>query len=90
MTSWLGEATAGNARRLIADAKIAGYATPEGAVHGFMHRVQYRRNQELLLETLPPFSRVLAAGREWLDADEVSEILDACTSRESQDAAALR
>jgi len=92
LTSWLGEATAGSARRLIGDAKLASYATPEGAVHGFMHRVQYRRNQELLVETPPAreegappdaartsavLARALAAGREWLDADEVADILDA-------------
>jgi acetyltransferase len=92
ITSWLGEATAGAARQLFGAARIATYATPESAVRGFMHRVQYRRNQDLLTETPalhsegpPPDSaraeramaQAVAAGREWLDAEEVAEVLAA-------------
>jgi acetyltransferase len=92
ITAWLGEATATAARQLFGAAGIATYATPDSAVRGFMHRVEYRRNQDLLLETPsllhegpPPdrsaasalVAKALAAGREWLDADEVAAVLAA-------------
>ncbi|HZT52345.1 MAG TPA: acetate--CoA ligase family protein, partial [Stellaceae bacterium] len=92
LTAWLGESTAAEARRLFSAARIATYDTPDSAVRGFMHRVQYRRNQELLMETPPAapegpgpdaaraaaaLSGALAAGREWLDAPEVAEVLAA-------------
>ncbi len=48
LTAWLGESTAAEARRLFSAAHIATYETPDSAVRGFMHRVHYRRNQELL------------------------------------------
>jgi acetyltransferase len=51
LTVWLGEETAGPARQLFAAARIPTYPTPDSAVRGFMHGVQYRRNQELMLET---------------------------------------
>jgi len=92
ITAWLGESTAAAARRLFADAHIASYATPDSAVRGFLHRVNYRRNQELLMQTpearLDRFTadsaraaavmaRAAAAGREWLDAEETSDVLTA-------------
>ena len=92
LTSWLGEATAGTARRLFGAAQLATYETPDSAVRGFLHRVHYRRNQELLMETPPArhegspsdparaaaaMEKALAAGREWLDAEEVAEVLEA-------------
>jgi acetyltransferase len=91
-TSWLGDQSATAARDLFAKAHIATYDTPDAAVQGFMHRVQYHRNQELLTqtpETLPAtfepdrdaagaaIGRTLAAGRYWLDAQEVDEVLRA-------------
>ncbi|HUC65649.1 MAG TPA: bifunctional acetate--CoA ligase family protein/GNAT family N-acetyltransferase [Stellaceae bacterium] len=51
LTAWLGGRAAAPARRRLAAARIATYETPDGAVRGFMHRVHYRRNQELLMET---------------------------------------
>ncbi|HEY0894154.1 MAG TPA: GNAT family N-acetyltransferase, partial [Cellvibrio sp.] len=45
------EDAAQNARLRFADASIASFRTPEGAVGAFMHMVQYRRNQKLLSET---------------------------------------
>ncbi|HEX7968910.1 MAG TPA: bifunctional acetate--CoA ligase family protein/GNAT family N-acetyltransferase [Stellaceae bacterium] len=92
ITAWLGEQTAAPARRLFEDAHIATYETPGGAVRGFMHRIQYRRHQELLMETpaMRPDSfepdsaavgaviaHALAAGRQWLEADEVAAVLKA-------------
>jgi acetyltransferase len=92
LTAWLGESTASEARHMFSAAHIATFETPDSAVRGFMHRVQYRRNQELLMETPPAapdgpgpdaaraaaaLARALAAGREWLDPEEVAEVLDA-------------
>lgn len=50
-SNWMGEDAAHNARLRFADAGIASFRTPEGAVGAFMHMVQYRRNQKLLSET---------------------------------------
>jgi len=89
LTSWLGEETAGAARRLFAAARIPTYDTPDHAVRGFMQAVQYRRNQELLLETpaaqpdaFEPdvravqqiIGRARDQGRTWLDVVEIVSI----------------
>lgn len=90
-TSWLGDYWAAPARRLFAQARIATYDTPDDAVQGFMHRVRHRRNQDLLMQ-VPPLTEAfvpdtaaarsaidhaLAAGRHWLDAEEVLTVLGA-------------
>jgi acetyltransferase len=54
-TSWVGETTAGPARRLFAERGIPTYETPELAVRAFMHLAAYRRNQEMLMETPPSY-----------------------------------
>src|SRR6185312_3466948 len=92
LTAWLGEQSALPARAQFATARIATYDTPEGAVRGFMHRVRYRRNQELLMETpaarpdafVPDatavsalLSHTVADGPVWLGAEEVSGVLAA-------------
>jgi len=51
LVNWMGEEAAQEARYLFADANIASFRTPEGAVIAFMHMVDYRRNQKLLSET---------------------------------------
>jgi acetyltransferase len=51
--AWLGEQSAREARRLFADAGIASYESPDGAISGFMDRVRHRRNRLLLME-IPP------------------------------------
>jgi acetyltransferase len=91
-TAWLGEQSAGDARKLFNAARIATYDTPEEAVTGFLHRVRYQRNQTLLMEAPPARSGVfepdiaaataaiaaaLSAGRAWLDAEEVTAVLEA-------------
>jgi acetyltransferase len=91
-TAWLGEQSAGAARKLFNAARIATYDTPEEAVTGFLHRVRYQRNQALLMETPPVRSDMfepdiaaaraaiagaLDARREWLDAEEVASVLAA-------------
>jgi acetyltransferase len=91
-TAWLGGQSAGVARRLFNAARIATYDTPEEAVAGFLHRVRYKRNQALLMETPPvrpdrfepdiaaaraTIAAALAAGRSWLDTAEVACVLAA-------------
>nr|WP_086940118.1 bifunctional acetate--CoA ligase family protein/GNAT family N-acetyltransferase [Thaumasiovibrio occultus] len=51
LTNWSGESSAANSRRMFFQAGIPTYRTPESAVAGFMHLVEYRRNQKQLLET---------------------------------------
>ncbi len=90
LTSWLGERTARAARELFERAKLPTYDTPDSAMRGFMHRVQYRRNQELLLQVPAAHAdefepdigrareivrRALEAKRDWLEIDEVSGLL---------------
>jgi acetyltransferase len=92
ITAWLGEHSARAARQLFANARIASYETPDSAVTGFLHRVHHRRNQELLMETPPArletfepdrvaaqrlIATALAAGKSWLDPEEISAILEA-------------
>jgi len=53
LTSWLGQETVSESRRLFAEKGIPTYVTPEGAVHAFMHMVNYNRNQQMLMEVPP-------------------------------------
>ncbi|KQV79972.1 GNAT family acetyltransferase [Massilia sp. Root351] len=92
LACWLGGAAVAGARRVFAEAGLPAYDTPEQAVRGFMQTVQYRRNQELLMEVpgqLPPGGKperaaaraVLAAavadGRQALTAAETRAVLAA-------------
>jgi acetyltransferase len=80
------------ARRRFAAARIASYETPEAAVCGFFHRIEYQRNQALLMETPPlrhdPFEpddatvrdilgNAIRRGRSRLDAGEAAAVLAA-------------
>ena len=91
-TAWLGEHSARAARQRFAKARIATYESPESAIAGLMHRVCYRRNQELLMETPPArldafrpdlaatrqvITSALTAEKSWLDAQEAGAILRA-------------
>jgi acetyltransferase len=91
-TAWLGEQSAGAARKLFNAARLPTYDTPDEAVTGFLHRVRYQRNQALLMETPPArpdrfepdvktagaaIATALADGRSWLDASEVEAVLGA-------------
>jgi acetyltransferase len=51
LTSWLGEGAAAEARRLFGRHRIPTHETPDKAVRAFMHLVDFRRNQEMLMET---------------------------------------
>ena len=92
LTAWLGEETAAAARKRFAAAQIPTYDTPDSAIRGFMHAVQFRRNQELLMETPPAkpdefepdakavgaiLAQALAEGQNWLAAEALSSVLAA-------------
>ncbi len=92
MSSWIGEATAVEARKRFTAAHIPTYATPEEAVRAFGHLVEYRRNRALLMETPPSMptsfevdmapvrvviDRALAEQREMLTGPEAQAILAA-------------
>ncbi|MEO5375240.1 MAG: bifunctional acetate--CoA ligase family protein/GNAT family N-acetyltransferase [Alphaproteobacteria bacterium] len=53
MTCWVGEEAVKPARQLFSEAGLPTYDTPELAMRAFMHMVDYRRNQVLLMETPP-------------------------------------
>ncbi|MCP4376989.1 MAG: GNAT family N-acetyltransferase, partial [bacterium] len=48
---WIGEEAVTPARELFAKAGIPSYQSPGMAVRAFLHRVNHRRNQELLIQT---------------------------------------
>ncbi len=50
LSCWLGGDGMAPARRLLGEAGVASYDTPEDAVAGFMQMVNYRRAQQLLME----------------------------------------
>ncbi len=92
LTSWVGEQSIAEGRRLFAQHRVPSYSTPSRAVRAFMELVNYRRNQEMLMETPPlvsteispdtqrareVISAVLADGREWLTASEAAEVVAA-------------
>ncbi|WP_243725260.1 bifunctional acetate--CoA ligase family protein/GNAT family N-acetyltransferase [Candidatus Thiosymbion oneisti] len=57
LTCWIGGETALPARNLFAQAGIPSYGLPGIAVRAFLHRVRYRQNQELLIQTPPSVPR---------------------------------
>jgi acetyltransferase len=92
LTSWVGNGATATARRLFNEHRIPTHDTPEQAVRAFMYLVDYRRNQELLMETPPsapaaftpdvarariPVQQALNEGREWLLEPEAKEMLAA-------------
>lgn len=92
LTCWLGGDAMGRARHLFAEAGVPTYDTPEKAVGGFMQMVQYRRNQNLLMQVPPSIPaefipdrgsartlvrEALAAGRTVLSEPEALSLLAA-------------
>ncbi len=87
----MGETTGASHRRMLAEAGVASFATPEQAMRGFHHLIQDRRNRAVARE-LPPsavleiapdtarvaeiFAGVRADGRVSLSADEPFAVLD--------------
>ena len=91
-TSWIGETAVAEGRRALAANHIPTYATPGQAVRAFLHLVNYRRNQALLMETPPSIpggfapdraaaraviDAALAKNREWLTEPEAKTVLAA-------------
>ncbi len=92
ITCWMGEIQVGEGRRILRDANIPTFNTPETAVDAFSYLVNHGRNQKLLLETPGPISRdqapdvegarliiesVLAEGRKVLSEAESKAVLHA-------------
>lgn len=92
LTSWVGNGAAHPARALFAQTGIPSFDTPEQAVRAFMYLVDYRHNQETLMETPPSvpedfspdtpraravIERALAEDRRWLTEPEAKEVLAA-------------
>jgi acetyltransferase len=53
LASWMGSNAVQEGRRLLNEAGIPTFASPEGAISAFLNMVQYHTNQELLYETPP-------------------------------------
>lgn len=53
LTCWMGSQAVNDARAACSSARISTYSTPEEAVVAFLHAVQYRRNQQQLMEVPP-------------------------------------
>jgi acetyltransferase len=90
LACWLGRDGVAAARRIFNEANIPTYDTPEAAVGAFMQMVNYRRNQEILIETPPSMplefspavdtartviEKALGVGHEWLTEPEAKAIL---------------
>lgn len=91
-TVWLDEEAQQTARRVFAAHKIANHDSTVQAVASFMQLVNYRRNQDMLMETPPSVpelfhrddraARTIVAGaldegRAWLTEPEVEDVLSA-------------
>ena len=91
-TAWLGEEKAAAGRARFVEARVPTYPSLDDAVTGFMHRVRYRANQDLLMEVPPAgpddarpdreeaaaaIAGALAAGRRFLEPDEAARLLAA-------------
>ncbi len=56
LACWMGETEVADARRLLAEAGLAQFSSPESAVTAFSLLVSYERNQHLLLQVPPPLA----------------------------------
>jgi acetyltransferase len=56
LTCWMGDATVGDARKILNDASIPSFRTPEAAVGAFGNIASFYKNQQLLQQTPPPLS----------------------------------
>lgn len=56
LACWMGDASVGEARRLLNEAAIPSFRTPEAAVGAFGNIASFYQNQQLLLQTPPPLS----------------------------------
>ncbi|MGE5624513.1 MAG: bifunctional acetate--CoA ligase family protein/GNAT family N-acetyltransferase [Bacillota bacterium] len=94
LTSWVGGEAVVKARQLLSSNRVPTFDTPEEGVRAFMYLADYRRNQNMLMETPPSLpeafqpdtaaarqviAAALAAGREWLTEIESKTLLEAYT-----------
>ena len=81
LTSWVGDGSANEARRLFAQQRIPTYPTPEQAVRAFMYLVDYRRSHSPTLEGCAERldQRLSLVGVDWLAAPGQDHILDLCS-----------
>ncbi|MES2016911.1 MAG: bifunctional acetate--CoA ligase family protein/GNAT family N-acetyltransferase [Pseudomonadota bacterium] len=63
LACWLGGAAVAEARQIFSDAGIPTYATPEEAVSAYLQIVQFRRNQNLLMQVPPSAGTDFVADR---------------------------
>jgi acetyltransferase len=92
LACWLGGDAVEEARRICSEAGIPTYPTPEDAVSAFLQIVQYRRNQNLLMQVPPAadtdggadrgraraiIADVLGMGRKILTEPEAKTVLSA-------------
>ena len=92
LTSWTGEHSTAAPRQRLQARGLPTYDTPEDAIHAFMQMVNYRRNQQMLLEVPPSLpesfeadlstaqtviAKALAAERSWLTEPEAKQVLAA-------------
>ena len=56
LTCWMGDATVGDSRKILNDAVIPTFRTPEAAVGAFGNIASFYQNQQLLQQTPPPLS----------------------------------
>jgi acetyltransferase len=92
LTCWMGGEGVRLAERMIREAGIPTYATPEEAVRGFLQLVEFRRNQDMLMEVPPAapagtrpdcesarriVKEALDAGRLTLSEPEAKAVLEA-------------
>ncbi len=56
LACWMGDASVGAARRVLGDAQIPSFRTPEAAVGAFGNIAAFYQNQQLLQQTPPPMS----------------------------------
>ncbi len=89
---WMGEASVGIGRKLLREARIPVFRTPDPAVEMFAHLAAFYRNQRLLLQTPGPLAHqaapdvqgagmvvetVIAEGRKVLSETESKALLEA-------------
>lgn len=93
LTCWMGEQQVAEGRKILADAGVPRFRTPESAVEAFAYLTQYRSNQKLLMQVPPSVKEqarepdvggarliiesVLAEGRRSLSTTESRAILAA-------------
>jgi len=92
LTSWVGGEAVAAARHALSSHGVPTFDTPEEGVRAFMYLADYRRNQDMLMQTPPSLpaefepdsttarrlvDTALAEGREWLTEIESKQLLAA-------------